>query len=223
MCRVVLPFVSALIDTVTALNVVNAVTPANIRVAVEIVIHVYVDVVATPTGSPAPAAAPCSTHRNANTERDRARGDYGTRRVSRVIDRRIWINRRAIDNRRVIGRHVNDLWVSLLNHDDSFVFYDLGFDFLLLVRSQSPGSFCLRPHSLNGVHHIALLSQKSITQIGSPLDVIGQTLYNIGQRSHRFYARIPWLFSNCIRQCFVFEARVLGQPLLKLNEFQRIG
>ena len=57
MRRIVLPFVTALIDTVSTLNVINAVASANIGVAIEIVIPVDVDVVASPAAVPAPAAA----------------------------------------------------------------------------------------------------------------------------------------------------------------------
>jgi hypothetical protein len=68
MRRIVLPF-TALIDTVPALNVINAITPADIRVAIEIVVHVDVDVVASPAGVPAPSAAsPGGANCNANSK-----------------------------------------------------------------------------------------------------------------------------------------------------------
>jgi hypothetical protein len=58
MLRIVLPFVTAAdVVPITALNVVNAVTPANIRIAIEIVVHVDVDVVVSPAAIPAPASS----------------------------------------------------------------------------------------------------------------------------------------------------------------------
>jgi hypothetical protein len=61
MLGIVLPFV-------TALNVINAVTPADIRVAIEIVIDVDVDVVVSPPGVPTPASSPRSADGNTHTE-----------------------------------------------------------------------------------------------------------------------------------------------------------
>ena len=66
---VVLPFVAAL-------DVVNSVTPANICIPVEVVIHVDVDVAATPATTPTPTAAPRRSDRHAYSERNRARGHY---------------------------------------------------------------------------------------------------------------------------------------------------
>jgi len=58
MLRIVLPFVTALnVISVTALNVVNPVSAADIRVAIEIVVHVDVDVIVSPATVPAPASA----------------------------------------------------------------------------------------------------------------------------------------------------------------------
>jgi hypothetical protein len=41
-----------------------------------------------------------------------------------------------------------------------------------------------------------LLREKSITQIGGPLNVVAQAFHYVGQSRHRLNARIPRLFLN---------------------------
>jgi hypothetical protein len=59
MRRIVLPLITA---SVAAADVIDAITAADIRVAVEVVIHIDVDVTAAPTTTPSPAATPRSAH-----------------------------------------------------------------------------------------------------------------------------------------------------------------
>lgn len=49
--------------------------------------------------------------------------------------------------------------------------------------------FCA--HTLNGIHHVALLRKKRVTEIGGPLDIVRQSLNHIGQRGHCLDTRIP--------------------------------
>ena len=120
------------VDAIPALDVVDAIAAADIRVAIEVVIHVDVDVTAAPAATPTPAAAPRSAHGPTNTERDRTRSDDCARRW-RIVDRRIGIRRRAINNSRIVGRHVNHFRVCLLDHNHLLAFDRLHLDFLLLV------------------------------------------------------------------------------------------
>ena len=84
------------------------------------VVHVDVDAAVAPSRAVAPAAAaPERAHRDAHAEPDR-----DTCRVvadGRVVDRRIGINRRAVDDDGVIGRDVNHLRIGLLDDDDFLV------------------------------------------------------------------------------------------------------
>lgn len=79
MRRIVLPLTASNVCAVAAADVVDTISTADVRVAVEVVIHVYVDVAATPSGSPTPAAAPRSAHGQTNAERDRTSGDHRSR------------------------------------------------------------------------------------------------------------------------------------------------
>jgi hypothetical protein len=57
----------------------------------------------------------------------------------------------------------------------------LSFDFLLLAGFQIPIVLRFLAHPLYGIHHIRLLSQKSVTEISGPLNVIRQAIRNIGK------------------------------------------
>jgi hypothetical protein len=90
---------------------IGAVAALDIGVAVEIVIHVDVDVTAAPTTAPAPAAAPGRAHRDTDAEGYSARCyNCSGSVVRRVVDRRIGISRRAVDDSGVIGRHIHHFW-----------------------------------------------------------------------------------------------------------------
>lgn len=142
MFRVVLPVVAPGTAPVAAINVVavaavNLVTVATVDVAVAIEIVIVVDryvVVAAPPATVTPTSSPRSSHRKAHSE--------GNRQSRRVVpywwigDRRIWVDRRTVHNGRIIARHVNDLWIGLLDDDDLFRFHNFCFYLLLFSRFQ---------------------------------------------------------------------------------------
>jgi hypothetical protein len=69
----VLPFIAA---TAIAADVVDPVSTADVRIAVEVVVPIDVDIAATPTTAPAPTATPGGTHGPTNAKRDCAGSDY---------------------------------------------------------------------------------------------------------------------------------------------------
>ena len=110
MARIVLPFTAAHVGAIPSLYVVHAITAADIRVAIEVVIHIDVDVITSPTAPPAPAAAsPCSADCHSHTEGDRTRCNYCSGRIWWVVNRWVWIDRRTINNRRVVRGNINNL------------------------------------------------------------------------------------------------------------------
>jgi hypothetical protein len=113
----------------------------------------------------------------------------------------------------------------LFDYDHLLVLNHLFFDLLLCIRGQSSSALCLRAHPLDGVHHIGFLRQKGVTEIGSPLNIVGETFHHVGQSRHRLNARIPRLFLNRLDQfCLVFdELRVFVEPLPQLNDLERIS
>jgi hypothetical protein len=198
--------------TVSASNVV-AIAAADIRVTVEIIIVVDVDVIVpAPPAAPAPAAAPERPHHHANAERNRHSRCIVSGR--RVVNGWVGIDRRAVHHHRIIRRYIYNLWISLLDHDHTLALDDLRFHLLLLGRFQIAVVLCLLAHSLDGIHDIALLCQERVAQIRGPLYVIRHALYDFGQPGQRLNARIPGLVCDSIGECFVFQPRILCQPLL---------
>jgi hypothetical protein len=195
---------------------------ANIRVSVEIIVVIDVDgVVAAPAGAPTPATAPERSHRHPNAEGNRH--SCGIVSCGRIVNGRVGVDGRTVNHYRIIRGYVDDLWVGLLDHDHTLALDDFGFHLLLLGRFQIAGVLCLFAHSLDGIHDIALLRQERVAQVRGPLNVIRQALYDVGQPGQRLNARIPGLLCDSIRECFVFQPRILCQPLLQLDEFERIG
>jgi hypothetical protein len=84
----------------------------------------------------------------------------------------------------------------LLDNDHLLALNCLGFDLLVFIRHQSSFALCRHAHPLDGVHHIALLREKRVTEIRGPLNVVGEAFHHIGQSRHRLNARIPGLFLN---------------------------
>jgi hypothetical protein len=205
-------------DTAHAADTANSTDAA--AVTHEIIAVVDIDAVAAPATTPAPAATPKRSHHDSDAKRDRDAGSIVTPR--RIVNRRIGINGRPVDDDRIVRRYVHHLRIGLFDHDDAFVFYDLGFHRLLLSGLQSALVLRLLAHSLNGIHDVGLLRKEGITQIGRPLNVVTQPFDNIGQSRESLNTRIPGLFSHCVGQRFVFQRAVFRQPLLKLYDFKRI-
>ena len=181
---------------ITTLYVVHTIATADVGIAVEIVVSVDVDIAASPTAAPTPAAAPGSADRHAHSERDRAGSNHCAGRVCRIVNWWIRINWRTVDVHRVVRRHVDYLRVRLFDHNDLLALNHLRFDFLLLIRLQRTFALGFRAHALDGIHHVFLLSEKGVTQIGSPLNVVGQALHHVGECGHGLNARVPGLFLN---------------------------
>ena len=102
-------------------------------------------------------------------------------------------------------------------------FRPLCLDLQLFVRLQ--GSFILgfTAHPLNRVHDVALLRQKSISQIRGPLNIFRQALHDIRKSGHRLNTWIPGLFRDRINQRLVLQPRVVSEPLMELNDLKGIG
>jgi hypothetical protein len=147
--------------TVAAVDVI-AVAAIDIRIPVEVVVVVNVDVVvATPSTAPSPTTAPKRTHHDAYTKRDRHSGGV----ISRwwIVDRWVRIDRRTVHYDRIIGRHIHDLGIRLLDDDHTLAFDSLRFHFLLFVGLQIAFFLRLLAHALNGIHYVLLLSQECVT------------------------------------------------------------
>jgi hypothetical protein len=95
-------------------------------------------------------------------------------------------------------------------------------DLLFRSGNQFPGSCRPVPHALNGIHHIAFLSQKRISKIGSPGNVFCQVIQDAGKNDESLYAGIPVLTLCRLRQRLIAKIRITLQPLTRFNNFKWI-
>jgi hypothetical protein len=179
------------------------------------------NVMAAPAGLPAPAAptAPAATkiysHRDAETE---------TEVSARVIPACIWIvQRRPPDVCGIVIRQVHHLRIGGLDRDDGLSGVVRSDDSLLARRRQFPRMLRLQPHSLYGVHHVALLTQERVPKICRPRDVLVQPFDEVRKHHQGLYARVPVLLLCRLGQGSAREPRASLEPLRGLDEFQRIG
>jgi hypothetical protein len=188
MLRIVLPVgISAtsapaawLLRWTVSISDIVAVAAANVRVSVEIIVVIDVDgVVAAPAATPTPAAAPERPHRHSNAERNRHSRGIVSRR--RIVNGWVRVDGRTVHDYGIIRGNIHHLWVGLLDHDHTLALDDFGFHLLLLGRFQIAVVLCLLAHSLDSIHDIALLRQERVAQVGGPLNVICETLYDFGQ------------------------------------------
>ena len=93
---------------------------------------------------------------------------------------------------------------------------------LLLGRLEVARILRLPAHPLHGVHHVGLLREEGVAEIGRPLDVVGEPLHDVGKRGQALDARVPVLLLDGVHQRLVLEVRVLRQPLLELHDLERI-
>ena len=87
------------------------------------------------------------------------------------------------------------------------------------------GALVLRllPHPLDGVHDVALLGEEGVAEVRRPLDVVREPLHHVGNRRHRLDGRVPRLLGDRVGQRLVLQLRVLRQPLLELDDLERVG
>ena len=187
MLRVMLP-------TTAATASIHAVAAADVRVAVEIVVYVDGNIIVSPAAAIAPTAMISGSHCHTDTESNGHPGHVsaGWRRWW-IDNRRIRINGRTVDDGRIVSRHIDDLRVGLLNDNDLLALDNFCFHFLLLSGLKIARVLGLFPHPLNGIHHVGLLGQKRVAQIGSPLDIICKAVHYVRESRKSLYAWVPRL------------------------------
>jgi hypothetical protein len=140
MLRVMLPAPTCISAAIAAPNAGIAVTTADVRVSVEIIVVVDGNVVVTAPAAVSPSATPSSTHGHSDSKRN-----CHTRRVvtgRRVGNRWVWVNRGTVYCRRVIAGDVDHFWARLFDDDDGLIFYNLCLHFHLLIGLQISRIFC---------------------------------------------------------------------------------
>jgi hypothetical protein len=67
-----------------------------------------------------------------------------------------------------------------------------------------------------------LLRQERVAQVGRPLNVVRQSLYDLWEPGQRLDGGVPILLHHGVRQRLVFQFRMLVEKLLELDDFQRV-
>jgi hypothetical protein len=81
----------------------------------------------------------------------------------------------------------------------------------------------LPTQALNCIHHIRLLCQKRVSQVGRPLDVASHPLNHVWKLYQRLDAWVPRLLCHGIRQRLALQIFVSIHPLLKLDNLKWIS
>jgi len=93
----------------------------------------------------------------------------------------------------------------------------------LLAGFQISRALGFRAHALDRVHHVGFLREEGVPQIRCPRDIVSQLLDYRRERRHGLDTWVPVLLFHRIGQRLVLQVLILSQPLLQLNDFQRIG
>ena len=94
--------------------------------------------------------------------------------------------------------------------------------FCCSVVSSLPAVLRLGSEALHRVHHVALLLEKRVAEIVRPRDVFGQALQEIRNDDRGLNARIPGLLLDLAVRASPFSVLVLREPLLRLDELERV-
>jgi hypothetical protein len=78
------------------------------------------------------------------------------------------------------------------------------------------------PHSLDCVHHVGLLSEKGVSEICRPCDVLVQALDKIRKNYQSLYAGVPVLLLRRLGESSACEPWVPLEPLPGFNKFERV-
>ena len=89
------------IAAITAPKRINSIATTDICIAIEVVVAVNVDIATAPTAPPSPTTTPKEAHRYSHSKRDRS-GRVPGSVVRRIVDVRIWINRRTPNVSRIV-------------------------------------------------------------------------------------------------------------------------
>jgi len=145
-----------------------------------------------------PAASPAPTTPAAPAREKRAEINAGTKSESKSEP---WVPQARVNAPRgrtphvgwIVNRNVHNLRVGRLNFDGVLAALIFSGDHLLLRIGEPAIGPSARTHTLHGIHHIILLSQERVAEIGGPVDVAAQQMERIRQRDESLNARVPAL------------------------------
>jgi hypothetical protein len=77
-------------------------------------------------------------------------------------------------------------------------------------------------HPLDGIHDVAFLSQKRISKIRGPGNILRQVFQYVRKQNQRLNAGVPVLIPGGLRQRQSLQIWVPQHPLMRLYDFQWI-
>src|SRR5207253_9244118 len=170
--------------------------------------------VAAPVGVPvvpSPAESTVEADPETDSERNSRAGGVqaGVPEPAGVCD-----ERRAVDQPRIVGRHVDHLGVCGLDHDRltlrDDVFLRGGLEVARLLGSPA--------HRLHGVEHGLLLVHVCVAQRRRPGEVLVHVRQHGGKLRDRLDARIPGLLIDGLGQLLPIQFGVLLHPTVRLHD-----
>ena len=132
------------------------------------------------------------------------------------------VKRRAPDGDRIVIWQVHHIRIGRLDVDDGRSGAVRGDYPLLTRRVQFPGLLRFEPHSLDCVHYVRLLSEKSVSKICRPRDVLVQAFDEVWKNDQRLDAGVPVLLLRRLGESRACEPGVPLEPLRGLHQFERI-
>ena len=192
----------------------------DVRVPIEVVVVVDIDVVVSPAGIPAPRRRPTPhpSRRRRQTRWPRQphtppragnkSEDTGTRPVRTPRPGRMR------GRTRPAGSPVQSRRRSCFRSPRFHDLFRRGF--------QIAGALRLDAHALHGLHHIRFLRQERVAELGRPLDVVCQALDDIREARPSPGCSDPMAAWRPSRRASFPSVRVFREPLLELNDFERI-
>jgi hypothetical protein len=167
-----------------------------VEVVVLVVIIIVVDLnVATVPIATAPVATPSAprsgTQRDSRAPRQSCPGDIPRIGIGIV---RVLNRSRPVHHSRVVRGHINNVGVRLLDRDNLLATGNcLGLHYRLGAGFQTPCALSLRTHALDCIHHVRLLRQECVPQVGGPLDIARHPLNHVRELYQSLNAWIPRL------------------------------
>ena len=133
----------------------------------------------------------------------------------------IGIGPRAVGIGRVIERHVNNVGIGRCDRDLVVLHRHLA----ARIGVQFVGITGFTAQALHGIHHVGLLRQEGITQLGEPIEVAIHHFQNLRKSRQRFDARIPIVIFKRGNKRIAFQSFVFGtgRPAGRFDHLQRIG
>src|SRR5258708_271079 len=188
--------------------VIVTAVPGRVSVEVIMVIDHSATVPVKIPGAPSPpatAAAFKGTQSDYGSEPDRA----GSRHVSRGVSR--GDIRCAIDHCRIVLRNIYELRVRGLDDDGlrRLLYYG---DFRSRLEIARSLGFSAQP--LNGRHYLRRLVVISLSQRGSPGEILRQVIENLRKFGKCLHARIPRLFVDGLHERGSRQVLILFQPVV---------